>query len=46
MVGEAQLLPLTVQRYYALDFQSANAHESLDSHDQDAIQAMAGQQNR
>jgi hypothetical protein len=29
MVGEAELLPLTVQRYYALDFKSAvvsNSH--------------------
>ena len=46
MVGEAQLLPLTVQRYYALDFQSAHAHEAFDSRDQDALQAMAAQQNR
>ena len=46
MVGEAQLLPLTVQRYYALDFQSAHALEASDSHDQDALQAMAAQQNR
>jgi hypothetical protein len=28
MVGEAQLLPLTVQRYYALDFQSAHSPEN------------------
>jgi hypothetical protein len=28
MVGEAELLPLTVQRYYALDFKSAVVSET------------------
>jgi hypothetical protein len=28
MVGEAELLPLTVQRYYALDFKSAVVRET------------------
>ena len=46
MVGEAQLLPLTVQRYYALDFQSAHTQEALDSQEQTEIQALAVQQNR
>ncbi len=46
MVGEAQLLPLTVQRYYALDFQSANTQEASEPHNQDQKQALATQQNR
>jgi hypothetical protein len=46
MVGEAHLLPLTVQRYYALDFQSAHTQEALDSQEQTEIQALAVQQNR
>lgn len=46
MVGEAQLLPLTVQRYYALDFQSAHTQESSEPRDHDEIQTMAAQQSR
>lgn len=46
MVGEAQLLPLTVQRYYALDFQSAHTNQDSEIGDQDEIQAMVLQQKR
>ena len=46
MVGEAHLLPLTVQRYYALDFQSAHSPEISGLDDHEEIQAMAVQQKR
>ncbi|TSA54170.1 MAG: hypothetical protein D4R44_02105 [Actinobacteria bacterium] len=46
MVGEAQLLPLTVQRYYALDFAVSNAPTDLAQEDLDLLQSMAAQQNR
>jgi hypothetical protein len=43
MVGEAQLLPLTVQRYYALDFQSAKSPEILGLGVPEESQALAMQ---
>jgi hypothetical protein len=46
MVGEAQLLPLTVQRYYALDFQSAHTPESTALGDGETTQALAVQHKR
>jgi len=46
MVGEAQLLPLTVQRYYALDFQSAHSPESTSIGDGVETQALAVQHKR
>jgi hypothetical protein len=46
MVGEAQLLPLTVQRYYALDFQSAISPEMSGLGVPDENQALAVQHKR
>jgi hypothetical protein len=46
MVGEAQLLPLTVQRYYALDFQSAISPEMSGLGVPDENQALAVQHER
>ena len=46
MVGEAQLLPLTVQRYYALDFQSAHTPKTSELSELEESQALAVQHKR